>query len=129
VLYVHIYSLFVSFFFYSLRTHAVFLHDINRFFYTVIGLVLLFHIFYRITVEWPPRFPDLTPCNFSLLGIIKDRVYAQKPRDLNHLKILIKEEFTSFNDNIELCQTIYRSVANRCQMCIGTEDKQFEHLL
>jgi len=83
----------------------------------------------RGTVEWPPRSPDLTPCDFSLWGIIKDRVYAQKPRDLNHLKILIKEEFTSLNDNIELCQRICRSVANRCQMFIGTEGKQFEHLL
>jgi hypothetical protein len=73
----------------------------------------------RGTIEWPPRSPDLTPCDFSLWGIIKDRVYAQKPRDLNHLKILIKEEFTSLNDNIELCQTICHSVANRSQMCIS----------
>ncbi|CAF4499633.1 unnamed protein product [Rotaria sp. Silwood2] len=26
----------------------------------------------RGTVEWPPRSPDLTPCDFSLWGIIKD---------------------------------------------------------
>ena len=89
----------------------------------------LFHIFYRITVELPPRSPDLTPCGFSLWGIIKDRVYAQKPRDVNHLKLLIEQEFTSLNDNIELCQAICCSVANRCQMYISTEGKQFEHLL
>jgi len=83
----------------------------------------LFHIFYRITIERPPRSPDLIPCDFSSWGIIKDRVYAQKSRDLNHLKMLIKEEFTLLNDNIELCQTICRFVANRCQMCIGTEGK------
>ena len=86
-------------------------------------------MFYRITVEWPPRPPDLTSCDFSLWEIIKDRVYAQKPRDVNHLKLLIEQEFTSLNDNIELCQAICRSVANRCQMCISTEGKQFEHLL
>ena len=83
----------------------------------------------RGTLEWPPRSPYLTPCDFSLWGIIKDRVYAQKPRAFNHLKILIKEEFTSLNDNIELRQTICRSVANRSQMCISSEGKQFEHLL
>ncbi|CAF4230737.1 unnamed protein product, partial [Rotaria sordida] len=33
----------------------------------------------RGTVEWPPRSPDLTPCDFSLWGVIKDHVYAQKP--------------------------------------------------
>lgn len=83
----------------------------------------------RGTIEWPPRSPDLTPCDFSLWGIIKDRVYARKPRDLNHLKMLIKEEFTSLNDKIELCQKICHSVANRSQMCISSEGKQFEHLL
>jgi len=83
----------------------------------------------RGTVEWPPRSPDLTPCDFSLWGIIKDRVYAQQPRNVNHLKLLIEQEFTSLNNNIELCKAICRSVADRCQMCINTEGKQFEHLL
>jgi DNA-binding XRE family transcriptional regulator len=82
----------------------------------------------RGTIEWPPRSPDLTPCDFSLWGII-DHVYAARPRDLDHLKLLIEEEFTSLNDNIELCQSICRSVANRCQICINIEGKQFEHLL
>jgi hypothetical protein len=55
-------------------------------------------------------------------------VYAQNPGDMNHLNALIEEEFTSLNDNIESCQAICRSVANRCQMCINTEGRQFEHL-
>ena len=84
---------------------------------------------HRGTVEWSPRSLDLTPCNFSLWRIIKDRVYAQNPRNINHLKALIEGEFISLNDNIESCQAICRSVANRCQVCINTEDKQFEHLL
>ncbi len=60
---------------------------------------------------------------------MKDRVYAQNPRRINHLKSLIEEEFTSINDNLELCQRICCSVANRCQMCISIDGKQFEHLL
>lgn len=83
----------------------------------------------RGTVEWPPRSPDITPCDFSLWGIIKDHVYAQQPSDIDHLKSLIKKEFALINDNIELCRAICRSVANRCQMCIDTDGKQFEHLL
>ncbi|CAI6344004.1 unnamed protein product [Macrosiphum euphorbiae] len=27
-------------------------------------------------VDWPPRSPDLTPCDFALWGILKDRVFA-----------------------------------------------------
>lgn len=83
----------------------------------------------RGTIEWPARSPDLTPCDFSLWGIIKDHVYAGKPRDVEHLKLLIEQEFTSFNGDIELCKSICRSVANRCQMCVSTEGAQFEHLL
>ena len=45
-----------------------------------------------------------------------------------YLKSLIKKEFTFLNDNTELCQAICRSVADRCQMCIDAEGKQFEHL-
>jgi len=82
----------------------------------------------RGTVEWPPRSPDLTPCDFSLWGIMKDRVYAQNPRDLDHLKSLIEEQFRCLNDDIELCQSICRSVADRCQMCMDAQGKQFEHL-
>jgi hypothetical protein len=65
---------------------------------------------------------------FSLWGIIKDRVYAQNTANINHLKSLIQEEFISLNDSIELCQAICRSVADRCQMSINTDGKQFEHL-
>ena len=61
-------------------------------------------------------------------GIMKDHVYAQRPRYVNHLKSLTKKEFSFLNDNTELCQAIFRSVADRCQMCIGAEGKQFEHL-
>ncbi|CAF4422254.1 unnamed protein product [Rotaria sp. Silwood2] len=83
----------------------------------------------RGTIEWSPRSSDLTPCDFSLWEMIKDRVYAQESSDANNLKLLIEQEFTSLNDDIELSQALCRSVAKRCQMCISTEGKQFEHLL
>jgi hypothetical protein len=67
-------------------------------------------------------------CDFSLCGIMKDCVHSRNPRDVNHLKSLIEEEFTSLKDNIEFCQTICLSVDNRCQMCLNTEGKQFEQL-
>ena len=83
----------------------------------------------RCTIEWPPRSPDLTPCDFSLWGIVKDCVYAQNPRSMNHLKSLIEQQFRSLNDNIELCQSICRSVIDRCQMYMSVEGKQFEQML
>ncbi|KAJ4436788.1 hypothetical protein ANN_16920 [Periplaneta americana] len=38
---------------------------------------------HRGTTEWPPRSCDLTPCDFSLWGILKNDVFAQKPQDLH----------------------------------------------
>jgi len=36
---------------------------------------------------WPPRSPDLTPCDFFLWGYIKDRVFLPPlPVSLNELK-------------------------------------------
>jgi hypothetical protein len=32
---------------------------------------------HRGTIEWLPRSVDLTPCDFSLWEIVKNRVYAQ----------------------------------------------------
>ena len=38
-------------------------------------------------VVWPPRSPDLTPCDFFLWGYVKDIVYVPPlPQQLNGLK-------------------------------------------
>ncbi|CAF4941817.1 unnamed protein product, partial [Rotaria sp. Silwood2] len=43
------------------------------------------------------------------------------------MKSVIEEEFTLLNSNIELFQVICRSGADRCQICLDNEGKQFEH--
>ena len=36
--------------------------------------------------SWPPRFPDMTPCDFFLWGNVKERVYVPPlPADLDEL--------------------------------------------
>jgi len=43
-------------------------------------------------LPWPPRSPDLTPCDFFLWGYIKDRMYVPPvPRDLRQLQQRIVE--------------------------------------
>jgi hypothetical protein len=43
-------------------------------------------------MKWPPRSPDLTPCDFCLWGHIKDFVYVPPlPRDIDELKRRISE--------------------------------------
>jgi hypothetical protein len=82
----------------------------------------------RRTVEWPPRSPDLTPMDFTVWGIMKDRVYSVKIRDLEHLKERIDSEFENlFFQNI--CDTICASVLQRCNRCIANGGRHFEHLV
>ena len=80
----------------------------------------------RGTIDWPPRSPDLTPCDFSLWGIIKDGVYAQRPRNVDQLKNLIISEFRTLNNDPDLCSAICNSVMDRCKMCIERNGEQFE---
>ena len=42
--------------------------------------------------RWPPRSPDLNPCDFYLLGYLKARVYNPLPKTLDELKSNIKRE-------------------------------------
>ena len=44
------------------------------------------------SVEWPARSPDLKPLDFFFWVVMKHRVYAQRIRDIEHLKESIKRE-------------------------------------
>ena len=42
--------------------------------------------------RWPPRSPDLNPCDFYLWGYLKSRVYNPLLNTLDELKINIERE-------------------------------------
>ena len=37
-------------------------------------------------IPWPPRSPDFSPLDFFLWGYIKNTVYAEKIRNIQHLQ-------------------------------------------
>lgn len=80
----------------------------------------------RGPIEWSPRSPDLTPCDFFLWGYMKDKVYAKCPKTINQLKSYISAEMASIST--DLCETVCRSVPHRLRECIANEGKQFEYL-
>ena len=46
-------------------------------------------------LSWPPRSPNLTPCDFFLLGFVKDNVYVPPlPQNLEELKNRIRTVLT-----------------------------------
>jgi len=42
--------------------------------------------------KWPPRLPDLNPCDFYLGGYLKSKVYSPLPKTLEDLKANIERE-------------------------------------
>ena len=83
----------------------------------------------RGKTEWPPRSPDLTPCDFSMWGVLKDRVYKTKIRNLDHLKERIEEEFQILSQDHTYLYNATNAVKKRCEAVIQAEGHHFEHLL
>lgn len=40
---------------------------------------------------WPPRSPDITPCDFFLWGYLKNKVYTTRPRNRQELCLRIRQ--------------------------------------
>ncbi|GBM90703.1 hypothetical protein AVEN_154643-1 [Araneus ventricosus] len=49
---------------------------------------------------WPPRSPDLTPCDFWLWGFIRDQIYGEHPPALSHLKDSIIRHIRGINEDL-----------------------------
>lgn len=80
----------------------------------------------RGTFDWPPRSCDLTPCDFSLWGILKDMVFSTSPTNLDELRTSIENAFHAMNEDKLLLSRICGSVVARCLKCIEQEGGQFE---
>ena len=78
----------------------------------------------RGPLEWPPRSPDLTPPDFFLWGVVKDIVYANKPRSVVDLKQEIRAAVGGIP--LELCAKVCRSVPARLQKCLDVGGAQTE---
>ena len=55
-------------------------------------------------ISWPPRSPDLTPCDFFLWGYIKSKLYSTPVRSIEELKtrirLIIAEIPTTMIENV-----------------------------
>jgi hypothetical protein len=49
---------------------------------------------------WPPNSPDLNPVDYKIWGVLQDRVYRTRIRDVEHLKERLVEEWAQFNQSI-----------------------------
>jgi hypothetical protein len=76
---------------------------------------------------WPPRPPDLTPPDFFLCGILKGRVYGNKPGTLQDLRNNIESEMQAITP--ETLHRTFRNMERRVQACLKAQDRHFQHLL
>ena len=63
-------------------------------------------------VEWPPRSPDLTPCDFFLWGYLKNKVFSCPPHDIDMLRQRIIEEVNASRHNREFIVNAVQKLRN-----------------
>ena len=81
----------------------------------------------RGPTEWPPRSPDLTPCDFFLWGYLKSVVYKEKPTDLAHLRQKIEQ--TCRETPQEMIDRSLVEFKNRLQKCVENAGDHIEQFL
>jgi hypothetical protein len=62
---------------------------------------------------WPPRSPDITPCDFWFWGYIKYNVYRSDPQSLDELQQRITEEILGID--VEMLQNVIDSIPRRME--------------
>ena len=75
---------------------------------------------------WPPRSPDLTPCDYWLWGYLKSRVYLRNPANIAELKESIITEVSDIKPD-QLCSAV-SAFGTRIEAVLGANGGHFEHL-
>ena len=73
---------------------------------------------------WPPRSPDLNPCDFYLCGHLKSMIYNPLPKTFDDLKANIEREIKKISKNI--LELTFLNFKNRCELIISAEGGHIE---
>jgi len=74
--------------------------------------------------EWPPRSPDLNPCDFCLWGLLKSKVYTPWPRNLDELEANIRREVNQLDP--AMMTRALGDMKKRAQLCLAANGGHFE---
>jgi len=74
--------------------------------------------------SWPPRSPDLNPCDFYLWGYLKSRVYKPLPKTLEDLKVNIEREIQNIPK--DALKSTFLNFKKRCELLLSTEGGHIE---
>jgi hypothetical protein len=70
-------------------------------------------------LKWPPRSPDLNPCDFYLWGYLKSKVYNPLPKTLDDLKANIINEIKKISKDV--LKLTFSNFKKRCELVINAE--------
>lgn len=79
------------------------------------------------TINWPPRSPDLAPCDFFLWGHLKNNIYKKRHPNVNSLREAIVQQCSLITDR--QLANVRRSFYNRLGYCLERNGELFEYLL
>ena len=69
-------------------------------------------------VEWPPRSPDLTPCDFFLWVYLKDKVFSTSPQNIDVLRQRIVDTFNALLQQHDFIRRAVREMRRRAILCV-----------
>lgn len=83
------------------------------------------------TCEWPPRSPDLAPCDFYLWGAVKDIVYqGERAQNVSELQGRIISAFNMIRQQkMQHVRNAVNSVRRRMELCVTLGGAQLQHEL
>ena len=81
----------------------------------------------RGDIGWPPRSPDLNPCDFFLWSYVKSKVYERRPSTLEHLKAAITEEIDAIPQN--MLERVMINFRERLQNCIDIGGRHLRDII
>lgn len=80
-------------------------------------------------VNWPPRSPDLTPCDFFLWGHIKSVVYKTPVANEAQLWQRIQHAINDLRGDGEILQRVMFNFLRRINLCMRVNGEHFQQFL
>ena len=76
---------------------------------------------------WPPNSPDLNPVDYTIWGVVQQRVYEKRVYNVDELKQRLSEVWTGMNQNV--ISSAISEWSKRLRACVQAQGRHFEHLL
>ncbi|KAL4130614.1 hypothetical protein QTP88_008035 [Uroleucon formosanum] len=81
----------------------------------------------RENITWPPRSPDLSPCDYFLWGYLKAEVFKHQPRTIEELKKTIRQEISRIP--LDMLAKMMENFRERLQMCVARQGNHLDDII